>query len=115
MATLKFKAMVKKESLKDIQSMKLKTTNTLSAIKTCASVIEHNKSFQDIKDVQASRVKKDISLAKVMNDIKYMSHNLGVGIEAKLRNVLYLLQDIDDDKAKKAFKIIDDLIYQGSL
>ena len=82
--------MVKKESLKDIQSMKLKTTNTLSAIKTCASVIEHNKSFQDIQD---------------------MSLNLGIEIEAKLRNVLYLLQDIDDDKAKKAFKIIDDLIY----
>ena len=91
--------MVKKESLKDIQSMKMKTTNTLSAIKTCASVIEHNKSFQDIKDVQASRINQDMSL------------NLGVEIEAKLRNVLYLLQDIDDDKAKKAFKIIDDLIY----
>ena len=103
--------MVKKESLKDIQSMKLKTTNTLSAIKTCASVIEHNKSFQDIKDVQASRINKDITLAKLMKDIQDMSLNLGVEIEAKLRNVLYLLQDIDDDKAKKAFKIIDDLIY----
>ena len=103
--------MVKKESLKDIQSMKLKTTNTLSAIKTCASVIEHNKSFQDIKDVQASRINKDVTLAKLMNDIKDMSLNLGIEIEAKLRNVLYLLQDIDDDKAKKAYKIIDDLIY----
>lgn len=44
--------------------MKLKTTHTLSAIKTLAWVIEHNKS-----------------------------------------------QDIEDEKAKKAFKIIDDLIY----
>lgn len=75
--------MIKEESLKDIQSMKRKTTHTLSAI-------EHNKSFQDIKD---------------------MSLNLGIEIEAKLRNVLYLLQNIEDDKAKKAFKIIDDLIY----
>lgn len=49
--------MIKEESLKDIQGMKLKTTY------------------------------------------------------AKLRNVLYLLQDIEDDKAKEAFKIIDDLIY----
>ena len=103
--------MVKKESLKDIQSMKLKTTNTLSAINTLASVIEHNKSFQDIKDVHPSRIKKEITLGKLVEDIKDMSLNLGVEIEAKLRNVLYLLQDIDDDKAKKAFKIIDDLIY----
>ena len=103
--------MVKKESLKDIQSMKLKTTNTLSAIKTFASVIEHNKSFQDIKDVQPSRINKDVTLAKLVNNIQDMSLNLGIEIEAKLRNVLYLLQDIDDDKAKKAFKIIDDLIY----
>ena len=103
--------MVKKESLKDIQSMKLKTTNTLSAINTLARVIEHNKSFQDIKDVQPSRINKDVTLGKLAKDIQDMSLNLGVEIEAKLRNVLYLLQDIDDDKAKKAFKIIDDLIY----
>ena len=103
--------MIKEESLKNIQSMKLKTTNTLSAIKTCASVIEHNKSFQDIEDVQPSRINKDVTLAKLVNNIQDMSLNLGIEIEAKLRNVLYLLQDIDDDKAKKAFKIIDDLIY----
>lgn len=103
--------MIKEESLKDIQSMKLKTTHTLSAIKTCASVIEHNKSFQDIKDVQPSRINKDVTLEKLVKNIKDMSLNLGIEIEAKLRNVLYLLQDIDDDKAKKAFKIIDDLIY----
>ena len=103
--------MIKEESLKDIQSMNLKTTNTLSAIKTCASVIEYNKSFQDIKDVQPSRINKDVTLAKLVNNIQDMSLNLGIEIEAKLRNVLYLLQDIDDDKAKKAFKIIDDLIY----
>ena len=103
--------MVKKESLKDIQSMKLKTTNTLSAIKTCAWVIEHNESFQDIKDVQPSRINKDVTLGKLAKDIQDMSLNLGDEIEAKLRNVLYLLQDIEDDKAKKAFKIIDDLIY----
>lgn len=103
--------MVKKESLKDIQGMKLKTTNTLSAISTIASVFEHNKSFQDIKEVQASRINKDITLGKLTKDIQDMSRNLGIEIEAKLRNVLYLLQDIEDDKAKKAFKIIDDLIY----
>lgn len=103
--------MVRKESLKEIQGMKLKTTNTLSAINTLASVIEHNKSFQDIKDVQASRIRKDVTLGKLTKDIQTMSRDLGVEIEAKLRNVLYLLQDIDDDKAKKAFKIIDDLIY----
>lgn len=103
--------MIKEESLKDIQGMKLKTTNTLSAINTIASVFEHNKSFQDIKDVQASRINKDITLGKLTKDIQDMSRNLGIEIEAKLRNVLYLLQDIDDDKAKKAFKIIDDLIY----
>ena len=91
--------------------MKLKTTNTLSAIKTCASVIAHNKSFQDIEDVQPSRINKDVTLAKLVNNIQDMSLNLGIEIEAKLRNVLYLLQDIDDDKAKKAYKIIDDLIY----
>ena len=91
--------------------MKLKTTHTLSAINTLAWVIEHNKSFQDIKDVQASGIRKDITLAKLTKDIKDMSLNLSIEIEAKLRNVLYLLQDIDDDKAKKAFKIIDDLIY----
>jgi hypothetical protein len=103
--------MVKKESLKDIQGMKLKTTNTLSSINTIANVFEHNKSFQDIKDVQALRINKDITLGKLAKDIQDMSMNLGIEIEAKLRNVLYLLQDIDDDKAKKAFKIIDDLIY----
>lgn len=103
--------MIKEESLKDIQSMKLKTTHTLSAIKTCASVIEYNKSFQDIKDVQPSIINKDVTLEKLVKNIKDMSLNLGIEIEAKLRNVLYLLQDIDDDKAKKAFKIIDDLIY----
>ena len=103
--------MIKEESLKGIQGMNLKTTNTLSAIKTCASVIEHNKSFQDIKDVQPSRINKDVTLAKLVNNIQNMSLNLGIEIEAKLRNVLYLLQDIDDDKAKKASKIIDDLIY----
>lgn len=103
--------MVKEESLKDIQSMKLKTTGTLSAIKTLAWVIENNKSFQDIKDTQASRIKKDVTLSKLTKDIQDMSLNLGIEIEAKLRNVLYLLQDIEDDKAKKAFKIIDDLIY----
>lgn len=103
--------MIKEESLKDIQGMKLKTTNTLSAIGTIASVFEHNKSFQDIKDVQASRINKDITLGKLTKDIQDMSRNLGIEIEAKLRNVLYLLQDIDDDKAKKAYKIIDDLIY----
>ena len=103
--------MIKEESLKDIQSMKLKTTHTLSAMKTSAWVIEHNKSFQDIKDVQPSRINKDVTLEKLVKNIQDMSLNLGVEIEAKLRNVLYLLQDIDDDKAKKAFKIIDDLIY----
>ena len=56
-------------------------------------------------------IDKDITLAKLVNNIQDMSLNLGIEIEAKLRNVLYLLQDIDDDKAKKAFKIIDDLIY----
>ena len=103
--------MIKEESLKDIQGMKLKTTHTLSAIKTSAWVIEHNKSFQNIKDVQPSRIKKDVTLAKLTNDIQEMCLNLGNEIEAKLRNVLYLLQDIDDDKAKQAYKIIDDLIY----
>ena len=103
--------MVKEESLKDIQSMKLKTTGTLSAIKTLAWVIENNKSFQDIKDTQVSRIKKDVTLSKLTKDIQDMSMNLGNEIEAKLRNVLYLLQDIEDEKAKKAFKIIDDLIY----
>ena len=103
--------MIKEKSLKDIQSMKLKTTGTLSAIKTLAWVIENNKSFQDIKDTQASRIKKDVTLSKLAKDIQDMSLNLGTEIEAKLRNVLYLLQDIEDDKAKKAFKIIDDLIY----
>lgn len=103
--------MIKEESLKDIQGMKLKTTHTLSAIETSAWVIEHNKSFQDIENVQASRIRKDITLLKLTKDIQTMSKDLGIEIEAKLRNVLYLLQDIDDDKAKKAFKIIDDLIY----
>lgn len=103
--------MIKEESLKDIQGMKLKTTHTLSAIKTCAWVIEHNESFQDIKDVQPSRINKDVTLSKLIKDIQNMSLNLGTEIEAKLRNVLYLLQDIEDDKAKDAFKIIDDLIY----
>lgn len=103
--------MIKEESLKDIQSMSLKTTHTLSAIKTLAWVIEHNKQFQDIKDVQPSRINKDVTLSKLTKDIQDMSLNLGIEIEAKLRNVLYLLQDIEDDKAKKAFKIIDDLIY----
>lgn len=103
--------MIKEESLKDIQGMRLKTTHTLSAIKTSAWVIEHNKSFQDIKDVQPSRINKDVTLGKLTNDIQEMCLNLGNEIEAKLRNVLYLLQDIDDDKAKQAFKIIDDLIY----
>ena len=103
--------MIKEESLKDIQSMRLKTTHTLSAIETSAWVIEHNKSFQDIKDVQPSRINKDVTLGKLIEDIQNMSLNLGIEIEAKLRNVLYLLQDIDDDKAKKAYKIIDDLIY----
>ena len=103
--------MIKEESLKNIQGMKLKTTHTLSAIKTSAWVIEHNKSFQDIKDVQPSRINKDVTLGKLTNDIQEMCLNLGNEIEAKLRNVLYLLQDIDDDKAKQAFKIIDDLIY----
>ena len=103
--------MIKEESLKDIQSMKLKTTHTLSAIETLAWVIEHNKSFQDIKDTQVSRIKKDVTLSKLTKDIQDMSLNLGIEIEAKLRNVLYLLQDIEDEKAKKAFKIIDDLIY----
>ena len=103
--------MVKEESLKDIQGMKLKTTGTLSAIKTLAWVIENNKSFQDIKDTQVSRIKKDVTLSKLTKDIQDMSMNLGNEIEAKLRNVLYLLQDIEDEKAKKAFKIIDDLIY----
>ena len=103
--------MIKEESLKDIQSMKLKTTHTLSAINTAANVIECNKSFQDIKDVHISRINKDITLAKLVKDIQDMSLNLGNEIEAKLRNVLYLLQDIDDNKAKKAIKIIDDLIY----
>ena len=103
--------MIKEETLKDIQSMKLKTTHTLSAIKTSAWVIEHNKSFQDIKGVQPSRINKDVTLGKLTNDIQEMCLNLGNEIEAKLRNVLYLLQDIEDDKAKQAFKIIDDLIY----
>ena len=103
--------MIKEESLKDIQGMKLKTTHTLSAIKTSAWVIEHNKSFQDIKDIQPSRINKDVTLEKLVKDIQNMSLNLGIEIEAKLRNVLYLLQEIDDDKAKKAYKIIDDLIY----
>ena len=91
--------------------MKLKTTHTLSAIKTLAWVIENNKSFQDIRDTPASRIKKDVTLAKLTNDIQEMCLNLGNEIEAKLRNVLYLLQDIEDDKAKQAYKIIDDLIY----
>lgn len=103
--------MIKEESLKDIQGMKLKTTHTLSAIKTLAWVIEHNNSFQDIKDTQVSRIKKDVTLSKLTKDIQNMSLNLGTEIEAKLRNVLYLLQDIEDEKVKKAFKIIDDLIY----
>lgn len=103
--------MVKKESLKDIQNMKLKTTGTLSAIEAIAWVIENNKSFQDIKDTHVSRIKKDVTLSKLTKDIQDMSMNLGNEIEAKLRNVLYLLQDIEDEKAKKAFKIIDDLIY----
>lgn len=103
--------MIKEESLKDIQGMKLKTTHTLSAIETSAWVIEHNKSFQDIKDVQPSRINKDVTLLKLTKDIQTMSRDLGIEIEAKLRNVLYLLQDIEDDRAKKAFKIIDDLIY----
>lgn len=103
--------MVKKESLKDIQSMKLKTTHTLSAINTAANVIECNKSFQDIKDIQVSRINKNVTLGKLAKDIQDMSITLGIEIEAKLRNVLYLLQDIEDDKAKKAIKIIDDLIY----
>lgn len=103
--------MIKEESLKDIQNMSLKTTHTLSAIKTYALVIEHNKQFQDIKDVQPSRINKDVTLAKLTKNIQDMSLNLSIEIEAKLRNVLYLLQDIDDDKAKQAFKIIDDLIY----
>ena len=42
--------MIKEESLKDIQSMSLKTTHTLSAIETLGWVIEHNNSFQNIKD-----------------------------------------------------------------
>ena len=91
--------------------MKMKTTHTLSAIKTLAWVIENNKSFQDIRDTPASRIKKNVTLAKLTNDIQEMCLNLGNEIEAKLRNVLYLLQDIEDDKAKQAYKIIDDLIY----
>lgn len=103
--------MIKEESLKDIQSMKKKSTHTLSAISAAAWVIENNKSFQDIKDTHVSRIKKDVTLSTLTKDIQDMSTILSIEIEAKLRNVLYLLQDIEDDKAKKAFKIIDDLIY----
>lgn len=103
--------MIKEESLKDIQTMKMKTTHSLAAIESVAWVIEHNKSFQDIKDTKVSRINKDVTLSKLTKDIQNLSTNLSIEIEAKLRNVLYLLQDIEDDKAKKAFKIIDDLIY----
>ncbi len=103
--------MIKEESLKDIQGMSLKTTHTLSAIETSAWVIEHNKSFQDIKNAQPSKLHKDVTLSKLIKRIQDESISLSIEIEAKLRNVLYLLQDIEDDKAKKAFKIIDDLIY----
>ena len=81
--------MIKEESLKDIQSMKLKTTHTLSAIKTSAWVIEHNKSFQDIKDVQPSRINKDVTLEKLVKNIQDMSLNLGVEIEAKEMYYIY--------------------------
>ena len=97
--------MVKKESLKDINSMKLKTTHTLSAIETSAWVIEHNKSFQDIKDVQPSRINKDVTLAKLVKDIQDMSLNLGIEIEAKLRNVLYLSHHTLNQCFKRCWKL----------